>query len=52
MRDTGTALAVAGSAGAGTAGQFSDLELDCLWVRPPAGADWLAPVRALTGCGR
>jgi hypothetical protein len=43
------ALAVAGSGGAGTAGQFSDLELDCYWVRPPADADRLAPVRALDG---
>ena len=29
------ALAVAGSVGAGTADRFSDLELDCYWVRPP-----------------
>ena len=43
------ALAVAGSVGAGTADRFSDLELDCYWVRPPADADRLAPVRALDG---
>ena len=43
------ALAVAGSVGAGTADRFSDLELDCYWVRPPADADRLAPVRALGG---
>ena len=43
------ALAVAGSVGAGTADGFSDLELDCYWVRPPAEADRLAPVRALGG---
>lgn len=43
------ALAVAGSVGAGTADRFSDLELDCYWVRPPADADRLAPVRALSG---
>ncbi len=41
------ALAVAGSVGAGTADQFSDLKLDCYWVRAPADADRLAPVRAL-----
>ena len=43
------ALAAAGSVGAGIADQFSDLELDCYWVRPPADADRLAPVRALGG---
>lgn len=43
------ALAVAGSVGAGIADRFSDLELDCYWVRPPADADRLAPVRALGG---
>jgi hypothetical protein len=43
------ALAVAGSVGAGTADRFSDLELGCYWVRPPADADRLAPVRALDG---
>jgi hypothetical protein len=43
------ALAVAGSVGAGIADRFSDLELDCYWVRPPADADRLAPVRALAG---
>ena len=43
------ALAVAGSVGAGTADRFSDLELDCYWVRPPADADRLVPVRALGG---
>jgi hypothetical protein len=42
-------LAVAGSVGAGIADRFSDLELDCYWVRPPADADRLAPVRALGG---
>jgi len=43
------ALAAAGSVGAGIADRFSDLELDCYWVRPPANADRLAPVRALDG---
>lgn len=43
------ALAVAGSVGAGIADRFSDVELDCYWVRPPADADRLAPVRALGG---
>ena len=43
------ALAVAGSVGAGVADRFSDLELDCYWVHPPADADRLAPVRALDG---
>lgn len=43
------ALAVAGSVGAGIADGFSDLELDCYWVRPPADADRLAPIRALGG---
>ena len=43
------ALAVAGSVGAGVADRFSDLELDCYWVRPPTDADRLAPVRALDG---
>jgi len=33
------ALAVAGSVGAGTADRFSDLELACYWVGPPAAAD-------------
>ena len=37
------ALAVAGSVGAGLADRFSDLELDCYWVRPPASAERLAP---------
>lgn len=43
------ALAVAGSVGAGIADRFSDLELDCYWVRPPTDADRLAPVRVLGG---
>jgi hypothetical protein len=43
------ALAVAGSVGADIADRFSDLELDCYWVRPPTDADRLAPVRALGG---
>ena len=43
------ALAAAGSVGAGIADQFSDLELDCYWARPPTDADRLAPVRALGG---
>lgn len=43
------ALAVAGSVGAGTADRFSDLELDCYWVRPPADAERLAPVHAMGG---
>ena len=43
------ALAVAGSVGAGIADRFSDLELDCYWVRPPADADRLAPVHAVAG---
>jgi Domain of unknown function (DUF4037) len=43
------ALAVAGSVGAGIADRFSDLELDCYWVRPPGDADRLGPVRALGG---
>ena len=34
---------------AGIADRFSDLELDCYWIRPPADADRLAPVRALGG---
>jgi hypothetical protein len=44
-----SALAVAGSVGAGIADRFSDLELDCYWGRPPADADRLVPVRALGG---
>jgi len=43
------AMAVAGSVGAGLADQFSDLELDCYWLRPPADEERLAPVRALAG---
>ena len=43
------ALAVAGSVGAGIADRFSDLELDCYWVRPPTDTDRLTPVRALGG---
>ena len=43
------ALAVAGSVGAGLADRFSDLELDCYWVRPPTDADRLRPVRAVDG---
>jgi hypothetical protein len=43
------ALAVAGSVGAGIADRFSDLELDCYWVRPPTDADRVAPVHALGG---
>jgi hypothetical protein len=43
------AMAVAGSVGAGIADQFSDLELDCYWARPPGDADRLAPIRALGG---
>ena len=43
------AFAVAGSVGAGFADRFSDLELDCYWVRPPADADRLRPVEALGG---
>jgi hypothetical protein len=43
------AMAVAGSVGAGLADQFSDLELDCYWLRPPADEERLAPVRALGG---
>jgi hypothetical protein len=43
------ALAVAGSVGTGIADQFSDLELDCYWARPPADADRLDPVHALGG---
>src|SRR6516162_8830954 len=44
-----TALAVAGSVGAGLADRFSDLELDCYWVRPPTVTDRVAPVHALGG---
>jgi len=44
-----TALAVAGSVGAGLADRFSDLELDCYWVRPPTVTDHVAPVHALGG---
>jgi 8-oxo-dGTP pyrophosphatase MutT (NUDIX family) len=43
------ALAVAGSVGAGLADRFSDLELDCYWVRPPTDADRLRPVAAAGG---
>ena len=43
------ALAVAGSVGAGLADRFSDLELDCYWVRPPTDADRLRPVGAVGG---
>src|ERR1700677_4025608 len=43
------AMAVAGSVGADVADQFSDLELDCYWVRPPTDAERLAPVRVLGG---
>lgn len=43
------AFAVAGSVGAGFADRFSDLELDCYWVRPPTGAERLRPVEALGG---
>ena len=43
------ALAVAGSVGAGLADRFSDLELDCYWVRPPTDADRLRPVKAVDG---
>ena len=43
------AMAVAGSVGAGLADQFSDLELDCYWLRPPSDEERLAPVRALGG---
>lgn len=43
------ALAVAGSVGAGLADQFSDLELDCYWFRPPTDGERLAPVRSLGG---
>ncbi len=43
------ALAVAGSVGAGIADRFSDLELDCYWIRPPAEPDRLGPVHALSG---
>ncbi len=43
------ALAVAGSVGAGVADRFSDLELDCYWLRPPADAERLAPARSLGG---
>jgi hypothetical protein len=42
-------MAVAGSVGAGLADQFSDLELDCYWLRPPSDEERLAPVRALGG---
>jgi hypothetical protein len=42
-------MAVAGSVGAGLADQFSDLELDCYWRRPPTDEERLAPVRALGG---
>ncbi len=43
------ALTVAGSVGAGLADQFSDLELDCYWTRPPTDRERLAPVEALGG---
>ncbi len=43
------ALAVAGSVGAGIADRFSDLELDCYWLRPPNDLDRVAPVDALGG---
>jgi hypothetical protein len=43
------AMAAAGTAGAGIADRFSDLELDCYWIRPPSEAERLAPVRALGG---
>jgi 8-oxo-dGTP pyrophosphatase MutT (NUDIX family) len=43
------ALAVAGSVGAGLADRFSDLELDCYWVRPPTDAERLHPVAAAGG---
>jgi len=43
------ALAVAGSVGAGLADRFSDLELDCYWLRPPTDADRLRPVDAVGG---
>jgi len=43
------AMAAAGSVGAGVADRFSDLELDCYWLRPPTDEDRLAPVRALGG---
>jgi 8-oxo-dGTP pyrophosphatase MutT (NUDIX family) len=43
------ALAVSGSVGAGLADRFSDLELDCYWVRPPTDADRLRPVEAVGG---
>jgi hypothetical protein len=43
------ALTVAGSVGAGLADQFSDLEIDCYWTRPPADPERLAPVEALGG---
>jgi len=40
---------VAGSVGAGLAAQFSDLELDCCWTRPPTDPERHAPVEALGG---
>lgn len=43
------ALTVAGSVGAGLADQFSDLEIDCYWTRPPTDPERLAPVEALGG---
>jgi hypothetical protein len=43
------ALTVAGSVGAGLADRFSDLELDCYWLRPPTEQQRLAPVEALGG---
>jgi hypothetical protein len=36
------ALTAAGSVGAGLADQFSDLELDCYWSRPPTDRERLA----------
>lgn len=42
-------LAVAGSVGAGLADQFSDLELDCYWTRPPTDAERRNPVAAAGG---
>jgi hypothetical protein len=44
-----TALAVAGSVGAGLADRFSDLELDCYWSSPPSNADRTGPISALGG---
>jgi ADP-ribose pyrophosphatase YjhB (NUDIX family) len=43
------ALAVAGSVGAGLADRFSDLELDCYWMRPPTDEERLRPVEATGG---